>query len=84
MKPERVPIKGPQGRDEEGNLTPPMPEPQEKYEGNDEHPDIVDGNFTQDPFSLKAPESDHTPNHVKGPKSGKTEYGKFSSGRFGL
>lgn len=80
MKPERVPIKGPQGRDEEGNLTPPMPEPQEKYEGNDEHPDIVDGNFTQDPFSLKAHEEDHTPNYTRAPKGEKTGW-NFQHGR---
>jgi len=78
------PNKGPQGYDEKSysELTPP--EPQEHYEAHDEHRDVKDGNFTQDPFSLRAPESDHTPNHTQAPKSAKPEYGKFSTGRFGL
>jgi hypothetical protein len=80
----KIPIKGPVGKDAEGHLDWPMPEEQERYEEEGAHADLVDGNFTQDPFSLKAPESDHTPNHTAAPKKEKAEYGKFSSGRFGL
>jgi hypothetical protein len=86
MNPERIPIKGPVGKNNEGRRGWPMPEPQESYEENGVHSDLVDGNFTQDPFTLKAPEADHTPNASSsgGIKKGKPEYGKFSSGKFGL
>ena len=84
MKPLRGPNKGPQGKDDEGRMDWPMPEAQEKYESGSVESDLCDGNFTQDPFSLKAPDSDHTPNHTKAPKSGKPGYGKFSTGRVGL
>ena len=77
------PNKGPQGKDDEGDGEENMIGCQEEYEGG-EKVDLKDGNFTQDPFSLRAPESDHTPNHTRGPKPAKTEYGKFSTGRFGL
>jgi len=76
MNPSKVPIKGPQGKDEEGRLGWPMPEPQEAYEEEGGRIDKADGNFTQDPFELKAPESDHTPNFTSAPKSGKPEYGR--------
>lgn len=53
-------------------------EPQEKYEGKSSKVDLKDGNFTQNPFELMAPETDHTPNHTKGPKPAKPEYGHFT------
>ena len=80
MKPERVPIKGPHGKGDAGRIGWPMPEPQEKYEEEGARPDIVDGNFTQDPFSLKAHEEDHTPNFTKAPKGEKIGW-NFQKGR---
>jgi len=76
MQPRKIAIKGPQGT---GSVSQwwPMPEPQEEYEEEGGHVDIVDGNFTQDPFELRAPETDHTPNYMKGPKVSKPSYGKF-------
>jgi hypothetical protein len=84
MKPEKLPIKGPQGKGTAGADRWPMPEPQERYEEVGGRIDKVDGNFTEDPFTLRAPESDHTPNHTSGPKPSKPEYGKFSTGKVGL
>lgn len=70
------------GKDEEGKAELYV-EPQEKYEeegGRDE----ITGGRSLDPFDHRAPESDHTPNHTAEPKKAKVEYGKFSTGRFGL
>lgn len=72
--------KGPKGKDEEGNVEKSMPEPQERYEAHDEHEDLADGNFTQDPFSLKAHEEDHTPNFTEEPKGEKIGW-NFQKGR---
>ena len=78
MRPAKVDIKGPVGKDHEGNVTKGMPEPQEYCEENGEHKDFVgDNEVVQDPTTLKAPEDDHTPNHTRAPKSGKPGYGKF-------
>lgn len=78
----KAPNKGPQGKDDEGHDNPKAVGCQEEYEGGQlvavtDIPGL-------DPFGLRASESDHTPNHTKGPKSEKPEYGRFSSGRFGL
>lgn len=70
------PNRGPQGKDDEGELGGFMPEEQERYEEEGEHPDLVGGEPTQDPTTLRAHEGDHTPNHTKGPKPSKPEYGK--------
>jgi hypothetical protein len=83
MKPERVPIKGPVGKgdiDTDCDRDDEMIEPQEQYESYGEHRDLVAGDPTQDPTTLKALDSDHTPNHVRGFKSGKPNYGKHTSG----
>ena len=80
MKPEKIGIKGPQGKGPIGRQDWPMPEAQEKYESGSPEVDLCDGNFTQDPFSLKAHEDDHTPNHTRAPKESKPGYGK-STGR---
>jgi hypothetical protein len=71
------PNKGPVGMDHEGN---DVDEPQEPYEEMGGHPDIKDGNFTQDPFSLKADEEDHTPNGKTVYKEGKIGW-NFQHGR---
>lgn len=71
------PNKGPQGLDHEGN---DAKEPQEPYEAMDGHRDVKDGNFTQDPFSLKAHEDDHTPNGKTVLKDGKIGW-SFQRGR---
>ena len=76
--------KEPKGKGPEGREDWPMPEAQEKYETNGVNADPVNGNFTQDPFTLRASEDDHTPNHTSGPKPSKPEYGKFSTGKVGL
>ena len=83
MKPERVGIKGPVGHGAIGKEDWPMPEAQERYEANGVA-DEVGGDRSLDPFSHRAPESDHTPNHTAGPKPSKPEYGKFSTGKVGL
>ena len=77
MIPPKVPIKGPQGKDDEAGILKHGAEFQEHYEERNERPDLVGGDPTQDPTSLKAPDSDHTPNTTKGPKSAKPNYGKF-------
>lgn len=64
----------PRGKDASGHINFPMPEPQEKYEEEGGKIDVKDGNFTQDPFTLKASEEDHTPN-FKGKE--KPNYGHF-------
>ena len=74
------PNRGPQGKDLESFNDTAMPEPQEKFEASDDHQDLVDGNFTQDPFSLKAHEEDHTPNYTRAPKGEKTGW-NFQHGR---
>jgi hypothetical protein len=76
MKPEKVGIKGPVGHANIGREDWPLPEVQEKYEANGVNADLVAGEPTQDPTSLRAPETDHTPNHTKGPKPDKPNYGK--------
>jgi hypothetical protein len=78
MKPEKVPIKGPVGRDDEGGDS-YMPEPQEHYESYGEHIGVTDIP-PLDPFDLKAPEGDHTPNHTKAPKGSKIGW-NFQHGR---
>lgn len=80
---DKAPNKGPVGKDDEGELDGMMPEHQERYE-RDGQKDVIDGPRSLDPFDHRAPDSDHTPNHTTGPKISKPEYGKFSSGRFGL
>ena len=78
MKPERVPIKGPVGKDEEGNLDGFMPEAQERYEEEGGRSrDIVTDVPGLDPFRMMAPETDHTPNFTHNEKQSKPEYGKF-------
>jgi hypothetical protein len=77
--PKRVPIKGPQGKDMAGNSN-QMPEPQERYKEEGGRPDVVDGNFVQDPFELKAHFEDHTPNFTKAPKGEKIGW-NFQKGR---
>ena len=76
------PNKGPQGKDQEGGDS-YMPEPQEQYEESGGHVGVTDVPSLE-PFDLRAPESDHTPNHTKGPKPSKPGYGKFSTGEVGL
>ena len=71
--------KGPVGKADYGNEA-SMPEPQERYDAHDEHRDLKDGNFTQDPFSLKAHEEDHTPNGKTVLKDGKIGW-SFQHGR---
>jgi hypothetical protein len=78
MRPEKVPIKGPHGKDDEGELEGAMPEVQEKYEEEGEHVDLVGGEPTQDPTTLAAHAGDHTPNFTRGERQPKPEYGKFS------
>jgi len=68
--------KGPQGYDKKSHSTLTPPEPQEYCESYGEHRDLVGGEPTQDPTTLKANDSDHTPNHTRAPKQGKPEYGK--------
>jgi hypothetical protein len=80
MVPDKIAIKGPQGKDAAGRQGWPMPEPQEMYEEEGGRPDVVDGNFVQDPFELKADAQDHTPNHTKGPKESKIGW-NFQAGR---
>jgi hypothetical protein len=81
MIPAKVPIKGPQGNlsakdnGDERDLG-----DQEKYESQDEHKDLVGGEPTQDPTTLKAHDGDHTPNHTRAPKQAKVNYG-VSHGR---
>ena len=74
------PNKGPQGKDLKSFNDTEMPEPQERYEEEGAHPDLKDGNFTQDPFSLKAHEEDHTPNGKEVLKDGKIGW-NFQQGR---
>jgi len=68
-----IPIKGPQGYDPKSHATITPPEPQERYEAHDEHVDYKGGEPAQDPTTHRAPETDHTPNHTKGPKIAKPE-----------
>jgi hypothetical protein len=62
---------GPKGKSDYGNEA-QMPEPQEYREANGEK-DVVTDIPTMDPFELKAPEDNHTPN-MGG--SSKPNYGK--------
>jgi hypothetical protein len=80
MKPQRIPIKGPIGKDDEGELDGAMPEVQEKYEEEGEHPDLVGGDPVQNPTVLTAHYGDHTPNFTRGERQPKPNYGK-SEGR---
>lgn len=73
------PNKGPQGHSTYGGKS-FMPEAQERFEANGEHSDVKEGNFTDDPFTLKAHEEDHTPNHTKAPKGAKIGW-SFQHGR---
>ena len=63
---------GPKGKAEAGRQDWPMPEAQERYEEEGKK-DVVTDIPSMDPFDLKAPETDHTPNHTSGPKQAKTE-----------
>ena len=74
------PNRGPQGKDLESFNDTAMPEPQERYEAYGEHVDYKGGEPTQDPFTLKAHEEDHTPNHTRAPKGEKTGW-NFQHGR---
>ena len=55
---------------------------QEEYENDPKHVGVDAPGL--DPFSLKASDSDHTPNYTREPKKGKPGYGKFQTGEVGL
>jgi hypothetical protein len=77
------PNKGPQGPKEIPEGDDALLGCQEEYETDMHHVGVTDIPSLE-PFELKAPESDHTPNHTKGPKPSKSGYGKFSTGEVGL
>ena len=77
---DKAPNKGPQGKDDEGDGPDSLIGCQEEYEGG-QHVGVTDIPGLE-PFSLRAPEGDHTPNFTKEPKREKAEYGKFYSGRY--
>ena len=77
MRPVRIPIKGPQGKDDESGILKHGAEFQEMDESDGKRVYSVPTGFVQDPTELKASDEDHTPNHTKGPKPSKPEYGRF-------
>ena len=88
MRPERVPIKGPVGKDDEGDFEVPMPEAQETYETDGMRVDFTGvSDPVQDPTELRAHEEDHTPNFTKLARQSKPAYGRYEgrgSGGVGL
>lgn len=74
-----VPIKGPQGKGTAGRTDWPMPEAQESYEEEGKR-DVVTDIPSMEPFDLKAPEGDHTPNGTTVLKDGKIGW-SFQHGR---
>lgn len=80
MKPARIPVKDPVGKDDESGILKAGVEFQEKFEEEGGRVDVVDGNFVQNPFALKADDEDHTPNFTKAPKGEKIGW-NFQAGR---
>lgn len=75
------PNKGPQGnKSAEGNGEEENVGDQKRFEAHDEHQDLVGGEPTQDPTTLKAHEEDHTPNFTRGPRGYKIGW-NFNKGR---